>query len=65
MARDVVFMVPSLSQDGMPDRSAPGLRDYVQHLDGLVVRDSIDVDPKACGETPKHPAKTDGQPRYI
>lgn len=51
MARDVlVFMIPSITQDGMLDRSAIRLRDYAQHLDGLVLQGGADVNPSAYGE---------------
>lgn len=56
MARDVVvFMVPSITQDGMLDRSAVRLRDYAQHLDGLVLQGGADVNPMAYGETAMRP----------
>ncbi len=56
MARDVVvFMVPSITQDGMLDRSAVRLRDYAQHLDGLVLQGGADVNPMAYGETAIRP----------
>ncbi|MDE2440391.1 MAG: gamma-glutamyl-gamma-aminobutyrate hydrolase family protein [Betaproteobacteria bacterium] len=51
MARDVlVFMVPSITQDGMLDRSSVRLRDYAQHLDGLVLQGGADLNPMTYGE---------------
>ncbi len=39
MARDVlVFMIPSITQDGMLNRSAIRLSDYAKNLDGLVLQ---------------------------
>jgi putative glutamine amidotransferase len=56
MARDVlVFMVPSITQDGMLDRSSIRLRDYAQHLDGLVLQGGADINPIAYGETALRP----------
>lgn len=56
MARDVlVFMVPSITQDGMLDRSSVRLSDYAQHLDGLVLQGGADVNPMAYGETAIRP----------
>lgn len=51
MSRDVlVFMVPSITQDGMLDRSAIRLSDYARNLDGLVLQGGADVNPAAYGE---------------
>lgn len=56
MARGVVlFMVPSITQDGMLDRSAVRLSDYAQHLDGLVLQGGADVNPMAYGEPAMRP----------
>jgi len=56
MARGVVvFMVPSITQDGMLDRSAVRLSDYAQHLDGLVLQGGADVNPMAYGEAALRP----------
>lgn len=56
MARDVlVFMIPSVTQDGMLNRSAVRLRDYAQHLDGLVLQGGADINPMAYGETALQP----------
>lgn len=56
MARDVVvFMVPSITQDGVLDRSAVRLSDYAQHLDGLVLQGGADLNPMAYGEEALRP----------
>ena len=52
MARDVlVFMVPSITQDGLLNRSAIRLSDYAKNLDGLVLQGGADLNPAAYGET--------------
>lgn len=56
MARDVlVFMVPSITQDGMLNRSAIRLSDYAKNLDGLVLQGGADLNPAAYGEEPIRP----------
>ena len=56
MARDVlVFMVPSVTQDGLLNRSAIRLSDYAKSLDGLVLQGGADVDPAAYGEEAMKP----------
>lgn len=56
MSRDVlVFMVPSIFQDGMLDRSAIRLHNYAEHLDGLVLQGGADINPIAYGESPLRP----------
>ena len=56
MARGVVvFMVPSITQDGVLDRSAVRLSDYAQHLDGLVLQGGADLNPMAYGEEALRP----------
>jgi len=56
MARDVlVFMVPSITQDGMLNRSAIRLSDYAKNLDGLVLQGGADLNPAAYGEKPMRP----------
>lgn len=56
MARDVlVFMVPSITQDGILNRSAIRLSDYAKNLDGLVLQGGADLNPAAYGEEPLRP----------
>lgn len=56
MARDVVlFMIPSITQDGVLDRSAVRLRDYAECLDGLILQGGADINPIAYGETALRP----------
>jgi putative glutamine amidotransferase len=56
MARDVlVFMIPSITQDGILNRSAIRLSDYAKNLDGLVLQGGADVNPAAYGETAMRP----------
>ncbi len=51
MARDVlVFMIPSVTQDGLLNRSAIRLSDYAKTLDGLVLQGGADINPTAYGE---------------
>lgn len=55
-ARDVmVLMIPSVVQDGALMRSNIRLRDYAEHLDGLVLQGGADVSPRAYGEEPLQP----------
>ena len=56
MSRDVlVFMVPSVDQDGIIHRSNIRLADYAQHLDGLVLQGGADITPETYGEEPLDP----------
>jgi putative glutamine amidotransferase len=56
MARDVlVFMIPSITQDGMLNRSAIRLSDYAKNLDGLVLQGGADINPAAYGEEELRP----------
>ena len=56
MARDVlVFMIPSITRDGMLDRSVMRLSDYAKNLDGLVLQGGADINPAAYGETEMRP----------
>jgi len=56
MARDVlVFMIPSITQDGMLNRSAIRLSDYAKNLDGLVLQGGADISPAAYGEEELRP----------
>lgn len=51
--RDVLLlMVPSVLQDGILMRSNIRLRDYAEHLDGLILQGGTDVSPRAYGEEP-------------
>jgi putative glutamine amidotransferase len=54
--RDVLLlMVPSVVQDGVLLRSNIRLRDYAEHLDGLILQGGADVSPRAYGEEPLRP----------
>lgn len=56
MARDVlVLMVPTIVSDGTLQRSNIRLRDYAEHLDGLILQGGADVSPQAYGEQPLRP----------
>jgi putative glutamine amidotransferase len=56
MSREVmVFMIPSVSGDGMVHRSSIRLSDYAQYLDGLVLQGGADISPQSYGEQPQHP----------
>lgn len=56
MSREVmVFMIPSVSGDGMVHRSSIRLSDYPQYLDGLVLQGGADISPQSYGEEPAHP----------
>ena len=56
MSRDVmVFMIPSVSGDGVVHRSSIRLRDYPEYLDGLVLQGGADISPQTYGEEPLHP----------
>ena len=56
MARGVLLlMVPSVVQDGILMRSNIRLRDYAEHLDGLILQGGADVSPRAYGEEPLRP----------
>jgi putative glutamine amidotransferase len=56
MSREVmVFMIPSVSGDGVVHRSSIRLSDYPQYLDGLVLQGGADISPQSYGEEPLHP----------
>jgi len=56
MSREVmVFMIPSVSGDGVVHRSRIRLSDYPQYLDGLVLQGGADISPQSYGEEPQHP----------
>ena len=56
MSREVmVFMIPSVSGDGIVHRSSIRLSDYPQYLDGLILQGGADVSPQCYGEEPLHP----------
>ena len=56
MSRDViVFMVPTVNQDGEIHRSNIRAADYARVLDGLVLQGGADVSPLTYGETPLSP----------
>ncbi|MBV6476428.1 MAG: type 1 glutamine amidotransferase [Rhodocyclaceae bacterium] len=48
----LLLMVPSVVQDGILMRSNIRLRDYAEHLDGLILQGGADVSPRAYGEEP-------------
>jgi putative glutamine amidotransferase len=53
MSREVmVFMIPSVSGDGIVHRSSIRLSDYPQYLDGLVLQGGADISPQCYGEEP-------------
>ena len=56
MSRDViVFMVPVISRGAMLSRGDIRLKDYVEHLDGLVLQGGSDLSPTSYGEEPLKP----------
>ncbi len=56
MSREVmVFMIPSVSGDGIVHRSSIRLSDYAQYLDGLVLQGGADISPQSYGEHPLQP----------
>jgi putative glutamine amidotransferase len=56
MSRDViVFMVPTVNQDGLIHRSNIRVADYARVLDGLVLQGGADVSPMTYGESPLAP----------
>lgn len=57
MARDVlVFMIPSITRDGMLDRSVMRLSDYAKNLDGLVLQGGADKALAGVDWLKHHPA---------
>lgn len=56
MSREVmVFMIPSITGDGIIHRSSIRLSDYAAFLDGLVLQGGADLSPQCYGEEPQHP----------
>lgn len=56
MSRDVmVFMVPVITRDAKLSRGDIRLKDYVDHLDGLVLQGGADLSPTSYGEDPLKP----------
>ncbi|MBS1229373.1 MAG: Glutamine amidotransferase class-I:Peptidase [Proteobacteria bacterium] len=56
MSREVmVFMVPSVSGDGIVHRSSIRLSDYPQYLDGLILQGGADINPQSYGEKALRP----------
>jgi putative glutamine amidotransferase len=51
----LVFMVPTIEQEGVVRRSDIEVADYVAELDGLVLQGGSDVDPTIYGEEPLRP----------
>ena len=56
MTRDVmVFMIPTVNNNGILHKSNIRLRDYAKHLDGLVLQGGADVCPQTYSEEPTRP----------
>ncbi len=56
MTRDVmVFMIPTVNNNGLLHKSNIRLRDYAKHLDGLVLQGGADVSPQTYSEDPTRP----------
>ena len=56
MSRDVlVFMIPTVGQQGMLHPSNIRLRDYAKHLDGLLLQGGADVSPQSYAEVATRP----------
>lgn len=56
MSRDVmVFMIPTVNNNGMLHPSNIRLRDYAKHLDGLVLQGGADVSPQTYSEMATRP----------
>jgi putative glutamine amidotransferase len=51
----LVFMIPSVTEDGLLRRGNLRIADYVAELDGLVLQGGADVSPLTYGETAKRP----------
>jgi putative glutamine amidotransferase len=56
MSRDVlVFMIPTVNNNGLLHPSNIRLRDYAKHLDGLVLQGGADVSPKSYASVATRP----------
>lgn len=56
MTRDVmVFMIPTVNNNGLLHKSNIRLSDYAKHLDGLVLQGGADVSPHTYSEEPTMP----------
>ncbi len=56
MSRDVlVFMIPTVGQQGMIHPSNIRLRDYAKHLDGLLLQGGADVSPQSYAQVATRP----------
>lgn len=56
MSRDVmVFMIPTVNNNGLLHPSNIRLRDYAKHLDGLVLQGGADVSPQTYAEIATRP----------
>jgi gamma-glutamyl-gamma-aminobutyrate hydrolase PuuD len=56
MSRDVlVFMIPTVGNQGMLHTSNIRLRDYAKHLDGLLLQGGADVSPQSYEEVTTRP----------
>lgn len=59
MSRDViVFMIPTVAQQGMLHYGNIRLRDYARHLDGLVLQGGADVSPQSYSQQATRPEWT-------
>lgn len=56
MSRDVlVFMIPTVNNNGLMHKSNIRLRDYAKHLDGLVLQGGADVSPQSYSQVATRP----------
>lgn len=64
MSRDVlVFMIPTVNNNGLLHPSNIRLRDYAKHLDGLVLQGGADVSPQTYSEAATRPEWTGDRAR--
>ena len=64
MSRDVmVFMIPTVNNNGILHPSNIRLRDYAKHLDGLVLQGGADVSPQTYSEAATRPEWTGDRAR--
>ena len=61
----LVFMIPSIAEEGLLRRANIRLADYVDELDGLVLQGGADVSPLTYGETPIRPEWTGDRVRDL
>jgi len=66
MSRDVlVFMIPTVNNNGILHPSNIRLRDYAKHLDGLVLQGGADVSPQTYSEVATRPEWSGDRARDI